>query len=146
MRISDWSSDVCSSDLQARAQALALAFAERASVPTTTTLMALGSVPTDHPLALGMLGMHGARYTNRVIDECDLLIAIGCRFDDRATGRLDRFAPNATLIHIDADRRELGKLRKPALAIEADAAADLHALNAAVQPQRRPDPHGKSRE
>src|SRR3546814_3906247 len=63
--------------------------------------------------------MHGARYTNRVIDECDLLIAIGCRFDDRATGRLDRFAPNAKLIHIDADRRELGKLRKPDLAIEA---------------------------
>src|SRR3546814_4188783 len=59
---------------QARAQALALAFAERANVPTTTTLMALGSVPTDHPLALGMLGMHGARYTNRVIDECDLQI------------------------------------------------------------------------
>src|SRR3546814_16712327 len=83
--------------------------------------------------------MHGARYTNRVIDECDLLIAIGCRFDDRATGRLDRFAPNAKLIHIDADRRELGKLRKPDLAIEADAGAALHALIAAVQPQRRAD-------
>src|SRR3546814_5413482 len=86
-----------------------------------------------------MLGMHGARYTNRVIDECDLLIAIGCRFDDRATGRLDRFAPNAKLIHIDADRRELGKLRKPDLAIEAEAGAALHALIAAVQPQRRAD-------
>ena len=124
---------------QARAQTLAQAFAERAGLPTTTTLMALGSLPADHPLALGMLGLHGARYTNLVIDECDLLIAIGCRFDDRATGRLDRFAPNAQVIHIDADRRELGKLRTPQLAIEADAGAALRALIAAVKPQLRAD-------
>ncbi|NGY06935.1 biosynthetic-type acetolactate synthase large subunit [Solimonas terrae] len=125
--------------VQARAQHLAQTFAERAGLPTTTTLMALGTMPPDHPLALGMLGLHGARYTNRVIDECDLLIAIGCRFDDRATGRLDRFAPNARVIHIDADRRELGKLRKPQLAIEADAGAALRALIKAVTPQLRTD-------
>ena len=101
--------------------------------------MALGTLPPDHPLALGMLGMHGARYTNLGLDECDLLIAIGCRFDDRATGRLDRFAPNARVIHIDADRRELGKLRKPELAIEADAGAALRALAEAVAPQLRAD-------
>lgn len=124
---------------QARAQALALAFAERASLPTTTTLMALGTMPPDHPLALGMLGLHGARHTNHVIDECDLLIAIGCRFDDRATGRLDHFAPSAKIIHIDADRRELGKLRTPDLAIEADAGAALRALIDAVSPQLRAD-------
>ncbi|HET8882815.1 MAG TPA: thiamine pyrophosphate-dependent enzyme, partial [Solimonas sp.] len=82
-------------------------------------------------------GLHGARYTNMAIDECDLLIAIGCRFDDRATGRLDRFAPNAQVIHIDADRRELGKLRTPQLAIEADAGAALRALIGAVNPQLR---------
>lgn len=122
---------------QARAQATAQALAERASLPTTTTLMALGTLPPDHPLALGMLGMHGARYTNQVIDECDLLIAIGARFDDRATGRLDRFAPHAKVIHIDADRRELGKLRKPDLALQADAGAALRALAEAVRPQLR---------
>jgi acetolactate synthase-1/2/3 large subunit len=124
---------------QARAQALAQAFAERASLPTTMTLMALGTLPPEHPLALGMLGLHGARYTNRVLDECDLLIAIGCRFDDRATGRLDRFAAGAQLIHIDADRRELGKLRTPQLAICADAGTALHALIDTVKPQLRAD-------
>ncbi|WP_028079873.1 biosynthetic-type acetolactate synthase large subunit [Solimonas soli] len=124
---------------QARAQSAAQALAECAGLPTTTTLMALGTLPPDHPLALGMLGMHGARYTNRVIDECDLLIAVGARFDDRATGRLDRFAPNAQVIHVDADRRELGKLRKPTLAIEADAGAALRALAGAVKPQLRAD-------
>src|SRR3546814_19379494 len=119
---------------QARAQALALAFAERASVPTTTTLMALGSVPTDHPLALGMLGMHGARYTTRVIDEGDLLIAIGCRFADLATGRLDRFPPNAKRLQLDADLRDLAQMRQPDLAIQADAAPPPPSLNPAVQP------------
>ncbi|WP_206370783.1 biosynthetic-type acetolactate synthase large subunit [Solimonas marina] len=124
---------------QARAQHLAQAFAERAGLPTTTTLMALGTLPPEHPLGLGMLGLHGARYTNLVLDECDLLIAIGCRFDDRATGRLDRFAPHAEVIHIDADRRELGKLRAPQLAICADAGAALRALIDAVKPQLRAD-------
>jgi len=124
---------------QARAQAAALALAERAALPTTTTLMALGTLPTQHPLALGMLGMHGARYTNRVLDECDLLICIGARFDDRATGRADRFCPGARVIHIDADPRELGKLRRPQLAILADAGAALRALAQAVKPALRLD-------
>ena len=124
---------------QARAQAAAQALAERAGLPTTTTLMALGSLPPDHPLALGMLGMHGARYTNLVLDECDLLIAIGARFDDRATGRLDRFCARARVIHIDADPRELGKLRRPELAIHADAGVALRALAEAVTPALRPE-------
>ena len=121
----------------ARAQAAALALAERAALPTTTTLMALGTLPPEHPLALGMLGMHGARYTNQVLDECDLLICIGARFDDRATGKLDKFCPGARVIHIDADPRELGKLRQPQLAILADAGAALRALAEAVKPALR---------
>ena len=121
----------------ARAQGAALALAERAALPTTTTLMALGTLPPEHPLALGMLGMHGARYTNSVLDECDLLIAIGARFDDRATGKLEPFCPGARVIHIDADRRELGKLRRPELAIQADAGAALRALAEAVKPALR---------
>ncbi|HZR35537.1 MAG TPA: biosynthetic-type acetolactate synthase large subunit [Nevskia sp.] len=124
---------------QARAQAAAQALAERAALPATTTLMALGTLPPEHPLALGMLGMHGARYTNQVLDECDLLICVGARFDDRATGRLDRFCPGARVIHIDADPRELGKLRQPQLAILADAGAALRALAEAVKPALRVD-------
>jgi acetolactate synthase I/II/III large subunit len=123
----------------ARGQAAALALAERAGLPTTTTLMALGTLPPEHPLALGMLGMHGARYTNRVLDECDLLIAVGARFDDRATGKLELFCPRAKVIHIDADPRELGKLRRPELAILADAGAALRALAEAVKPTLRVD-------
>jgi acetolactate synthase-1/2/3 large subunit len=124
---------------QARAQGAAQALAERAGLPTTTTLMALGTLPPEHPLALGMLGMHGARYTNRVLDECDLLICIGARFDDRATGKLDTFCPNARVIHVDADPRELGKLRQPQLGILGDAGAALRALAGAVKPTLRVD-------
>ncbi len=123
---------------QARAHETARALAERAALPTTTTLMALGTLPYDHPLALGMLGMHGARGSNLAIEECDLLIAIGARFDDRATGRADRFCPHAQIIHIDADPRELNKLRRADLAIEADAGAALRALLHAVTAQQRP--------
>ncbi len=123
---------------QARAQQAAVALAEHADLPTTTTLMALGTLPAEHRLNLGMLGMHGARYCNQAIDECDLLIAIGARFDDRATGRADLFAPRARVIHIDADPRELGKLRQPELAILADAAEALQQLTARVRPRARP--------
>src|SRR5690606_29970955 len=98
---------------QARAQADASARADRARLPTTMTLMALGTLPAGHPLSLGMLGQHGARATNQAIEDCDLLIAIGCRFDDRVTGAADRFAPRAKVIHIDIDAREIGKLRRP---------------------------------
>jgi acetolactate synthase-1/2/3 large subunit len=113
---------------KARAHSLVRELAERTGIPVTTTLMALGTLPAAHRLNLGMLGMHGARYTNRVIDECDLLIAIGARFDDRATGRPDRFAAAAQVIHIDIDARELGKIRQPMLAIRADAGVALREL------------------
>ncbi len=121
----------------ARAFAAAQRIAETASLPTVTTLMALGALPPHHPLAMGMLGMHGAQHANRAIDECDLLIAIGARFDDRATGKLAAFAPHARVIHIDADPRELGKLRRVDLAIHADAGAALRALCAVLKPTLR---------
>ncbi len=125
--------------VKARAQADALALAERAALPAAATLMALGAMPSGHPLALGMLGMHGARFTNQVMEECDLVIAVGARFDDRATGRVDRFCPNARIIHIDVDRREFGKIKKPTLAIEADAGEALRALWPLVKAQMRND-------
>ena len=123
--------------VKARAQADALALAERAALPAAATLMALGAMPSGHPLALGMLGMHGARFTNQVMDDADLVIAVGARFDDRATGRVDRFCANAKIIHIDVDRREFGKIKKPTLAIEADAGEALRALWPLVKSQMR---------
>jgi len=125
--------------VKARAHHLVRELAELASIPVTTTLMGLGTLPTDHPLSLGMLGMHGARYTNRVLDECDLLIAIGARFDDRATGRPDRFAAGAKVIHIDIDAREFGKIRQPTLAIRDDAHSALCELIARTHHQHRPE-------
>ncbi|HMK48201.1 MAG TPA: biosynthetic-type acetolactate synthase large subunit [Methanocella sp.] len=91
------------------AQDEVLALAEMIMAPVTTTLMGKGAFPEDHPLALGMLGMHGTRYANYSIIDCDLLIAVGARFDDRVTGKLESFAPNAKIVHIDVDPAELGK-------------------------------------
>lgn len=123
--------------VKARAHHLVRELAELTGIPVTTTLMALGTLPVDHPLSLGMLGMHGARFTNRVIDECDLLIAIGARFDDRATGRVDRFAAKAQVIHIDVDTRELGKIRQPTVAITSDAHTALRELLARARHHHR---------
>ena len=83
--------------------------AEKAHIPVTATLMGLGSIPSDHPLFLGMLGMHGTYAANMAIMESDLVIALGMRFDDRATGNTERFAPKARVIHIDIDPAEIGK-------------------------------------
>lgn len=83
--------------------------AEKTQIPVTTTLMGKGSIPENHPLSLGMLGMHGTFYANYAISHSDLIIAVGARFDDRVTGRLDTFAPQAKVIHIDIDLAEIGK-------------------------------------
>ncbi|MBN1378545.1 MAG: biosynthetic-type acetolactate synthase large subunit [Gammaproteobacteria bacterium] len=103
-------------------------FAERNDIPVVSTFMGLGVMPHDHPLFLGMLGMHGARYTNMVLEECDLLIGAGVRFDDRATGKVSGFCPQAAIIHIDVDASELGKIKKPKLAMQADIGATLKTL------------------
>ncbi|MEW6540821.1 MAG: biosynthetic-type acetolactate synthase large subunit [Bacillota bacterium] len=83
--------------------------AETIMAPVAVTLMGIGCLPGDHPLFLGMLGMHGARYTNYAVNECDLLLAIGVRFDDRVTGKVESFASHAKVIHIDIDPAEFGK-------------------------------------
>jgi len=107
--------------VKARAEKALRQLAEYAGIPVTTTLMALGTLPHDHLLNLGMLGMHGSMVTHHVLEECDLLIAVGARFDDRATGKPDRFASQAKIIHIDIDAREFGKIKRPDLSIHADA-------------------------
>lgn len=94
--------------------------AERYSIPVTTTLMGLGVFDEHHPLAVGMLGMHGTAYANFAVTECDLLIAVGARFDDRVTGKLDEFASRAKVIHIDIDPAEVGKNRVPDVPIVGD--------------------------
>ena len=102
--------------------------AERFRIPVTTTLMGKGAFDERHPLALGMLGMHGTAYANFAVTECDLLIAAGARFDDRVTGRLDSFAPRARVIHIDIDAAEVGKNRLPEVPVVADVRTALEAL------------------
>ena len=116
---------------------MAVTLAEQASLPTTMTLMALGAMPMDHPLSLGMLGMHGARYTNYVLEEADLLICVGARFDDRAIGKTAEFCPNAKIIHIDIDRSELHKVKDAHVAIAGDVGQVLSELLPRVKPQLR---------
>lgn len=105
-----------------------LELSEKNNIPVTVTLMGLGAIPYNHPLFIGMLGMHAARHTNYILDEADLIIAIGVRFDDRATGRIDKFCPGAKVIHIDADPAEINKIRRVQLPIAGDAKEVLKAL------------------
>jgi acetolactate synthase-1/2/3 large subunit len=94
--------------------------AELFQIPVTTTLMGKGAFDEAHPLAVGMLGMHGTAYANFAVSDCDLLIAVGARFDDRVTGKLDEFASHAKVIHIDIDPAEVGKNRAPEVPIVGD--------------------------
>lgn len=94
--------------------------AEHYQIPVTTTLMGKGAFNENDNLALGMLGMHGTAYANFSVSECDLLVAIGARFDDRVTGKLDEFAVNAQIIHIDIDPAEVGKNKTPHLSLIGD--------------------------
>ncbi len=103
--------------------------AETLMIPVTTTLMALGAIPAHHPMNLGMLGMHGTQSANYAVTECDLLIAVGARFDDRVTGRLESFAPNAQVIHIDIDPAEIGKNKAVTLPIVGDVRQVLTEIN-----------------
>ena len=95
--------------------------AERLQAPVTTTLLGKGAFPETHPLALGMLGMHGTAYANKAILECDLIMSIGSRFDDRIVGQPDKFCSNATVIHVDIDPGERGKMIEPDYFIQGDA-------------------------
>ena len=97
-----------------------LSFAELLRLPVTPTLMGLGGFPSSHPLCLGMLGMHGTYAANMAVAESDLLVALGVRFDDRVTGKLATFAPNARVIHVDIDPANIGKNVTPTLALTGD--------------------------
>ena len=104
-------------------------FVDKCSLPVVFTLMGLGSIDAGHPLALGMLGMHGTQYANYAVMECDLLISVGCRFDDRVTGKTENFAPSAKIIHIDIDPSAISKNVKVDIPIVGCAKNVLSELN-----------------
>jgi acetolactate synthase-1/2/3 large subunit len=124
--------------IKAGAAAELLAFAEAANVPVVTTLMARGAFPDDHPLALGMPGMHGLYTATTAIQKSDVLVSLGARFDDRVTGDPSAFAPNAKVIHIDVDPAEIGKVRKADVPIVGDARSVLTHLLDELTARRDP--------
>ncbi len=124
--------------IQSGASRVVVELAQKAGAPLVTTLMALGAVDRDHPLNLGMPGMHGWSSANIAIEECDLFVAIGARFDDRVTGKLDEFCPSAKVLHVDIDASEINKVRCAHAGVAADAAAFVKALLAHIEAGRRP--------
>jgi acetolactate synthase-1/2/3 large subunit len=113
-----------------------LELVEKAEIPMVTTLLGTGNIPESHPLSLGMGGMHGEAYANRAIQGCDLLIAMGMRFDDRITGRLDSFAKQAKIVHFELDSAEVGKNVVPDLAVIGDLGETLPALLPSIEERR----------
>ncbi len=113
-----------------------LELVEKAEIPIVTTLLGTGNIPESHPLNLGMGGMHGEAYANRAVQGCDVLIAMGMRFDDRITGRLDRFAKQAKIIHFELDRAEVGKNVVPDVPVIGDLAETLPALLPLIETRR----------
>ncbi len=125
--------------IKAEASEELLAFAEASNVPVVTTLMARGAFPDDHPLALGMPGMHGLYTATTAIQKSDVLVSVGARFDDRVTGNPDYFAPEAKVIHIDVDPAEIGKVRVAEVPIVGDARSVLTDLLSALSSRRALD-------
>jgi acetolactate synthase-1/2/3 large subunit len=109
-------------------------FIKKTGIPTTMTVMGLGAIPNDHPLSMDMLGMHGSAYANYATRDCDLLIALGVRFDDRVTGKLEAFAKEAKIIHIDIDASELNKNKLAHIPVVSDVKFALQELNKIVEP------------
>ena len=115
----------------------ARALIEKSKIPTTMTLMGLGALPVDHELSLGMLGMHAARSTNMALQDCDLFIAAGARFDDRATGKIVEFCPSAKIIHMDIDPSEVSKLKTAHIGLVGDVNESLRSLLPLIETNER---------
>src|SRR5215213_5745108 len=109
------------------------AFIEKGGLPAATTILGLSALPTDHPLHVGMLGMHGNYAPNVLTNECDVLIAVGMRFDDRVTGRLDKYAKQAKIIHLDIDPAEIDKNVKATVPVWGDCKETLPLLTKAIE-------------
>ena len=115
------------------------ALAETTGIPVITTLLGLSSFPSGHPLSLGMLGMHGMYWANIAVDEADLIVGVGMRFDDRVTGRVNSFAPHARIIHVDIEPTQIGRNVPVEVALPGDAKAVLHALTPLLSYTPRPE-------
>ena len=122
-----------------------LKLAEKLNLPVTMTLMGLGSFPGEHPQSLGMLGMHGTYYANMAVANCDVLLAVGARFDDRVTGKVDAFAPGAKIIHIDIDPSSIQKNVKVHVPIVADCKRALIRLLEVVKAVGKPKKYWRER-
>ncbi|MEX0715413.1 MAG: biosynthetic-type acetolactate synthase large subunit [Planctomycetaceae bacterium] len=125
--------------VDAQASAELTLFAERTGIPVTTTVMGLGAFPGGHPLCLDMLGMHGTVYANYAVNEADLLLAFGVRFDDRVTGKLEEFAKHGKIVHVDIDPSELHKNKEAHIPITADVRDVLVDLNRLLTDSDIPD-------
>ena len=121
-------------------------FIEKTGIPAAWTILGAGAISTDHPLNVGMLGMHGNYGPNVLTNQCDVLIAIGMRFDDRVTGRLDKYAKQAKVIHLDIDPAEIDKNVKAAVPVWGDCKETLPMLTALVSPKKHDDWVAKFRE
>ncbi len=115
------------------------AFVEKSGIPAAWTILGLSAMPTDHPLNVGMLGMHGNYGPNVLTNECDVLIAVGMRFDDRVTGRLDKYAKQATVIHLDIDPAEIDKNVKATVGIWGDCKETLPLLTGKIEKKTHPE-------
>ena len=120
--------------ISSNASNLLVRFAEKAKIPVTTTFMGLGALPPDHPLNLDVLGMHGTKYANDAVNEADLVLAMGVRFDDRVTGKVNEFAKHGKIVHIDVDPSEINKNKPVHIGIVGDIGVVLQALTDRVQP------------
>ena len=116
-----------------------LSLADRSGIPVITTLLGLGSFPGGHPLSMGMLGMHGMYWSNLSVDQADLIVGVGMRFDDRVTGKVDTFAPHARIIHMDIDATQIGRNVPVEVPVVGDAKALLHQLAPMVTNTPRPE-------
>lgn len=122
------------------------AFVEKSGIPSAWTLLGAGAIPTDHPLNVGMLGMHGNYGPNVLTNECDVLIAIGMRFDDRVTGRLDKYAKQAKVVHLDIDPAEIDKNVQSTVPVWGDCKETLPALTELIEEKKHTDWLNKFRE
>jgi len=120
--------------LISRASSELLKFAERMRLPVTNTLLGKGAFPETHELSVGMLGMHGTAYANKAVVDCDLIMSVGSRWDDRIVGKVSEFCPDAVKIHIDIDPSEMGKMIQPDISIVGDAKQVLKALDEIAEP------------
>lgn len=122
------------------------AFIEKSDIPSAWTLLGAGAIPTDHPLNVGMLGMHGNYGPNVLTNECDVLIAIGMRFDDRVTGRLDKYAKQAKVVHLDIDPSEIDKNVKTTVPVWGDCKETLPLLTELIEEKKHTDWRNKFKE